>query len=30
MIGFAGSLRLARGERSDWDTDALPNAPLPN
>jgi len=30
MIGIVGSLRLARGERADWDTDALPNAPLPD
>lgn len=29
MIGLVGSLRLARGERADWDLDALPNAPLP-
>jgi len=29
MIGLAGSLRLAAGERSPWDLDALPNADLP-
>lgn len=29
MIGLVGSLRLACGERADWDLDALPNAPLP-
>lgn len=29
MIGLAGSLRLAAGERSPWHLDALPNADLP-
>ena len=28
MIGFAGSLRLARGERSGWDLDCLSSAGL--
>lgn len=29
MIGLAGSLRLARGERDNLDLDVFPNAPLP-
>jgi len=28
MIGWAGKLRLDRGERSDWDLDADPSLPL--
>lgn len=29
MIALAGSVRLARGKRSDFSLDCLPNAPLP-